>query len=657
MTMDKNTLAAPPMVAANGGCQSKESLTSSTYDFVKQPAVRRVTQMSEGPKKPVNRAQLKTFSKREPVDLEFSNIGYTADAWIWDDGLKRVRKQILHGVSGTFESGKLTAIMGPSGAGKSTLLNGLAAYITKGFSGTVKCNGEERDGSARFKKLVAYIPQDEELRLSLTVMENMMIAADLKLGYTVTPEHKVEQVMDLLEVLGLEKHCHTMAGRLSGGQRKRLAIALELLSNPPILFLDEPTTGLDSLSCSQCLELLQKLARDGRTVICTIHQPSALLFEMFDHLYVLADGKCIYDGTIPDLMPHLAKIGLHCPTFHNPADYLMEVAIGEHGDYQDQLVKLVETTKREAIDNKQEKEKEMKASQQTSASIEDIVNYTTPTPANSFMQFLLLSKRNLLTIKRSYTILLNRLLAHILIGLLFGYLYQNVGKNAETLLANFVYLYGSLMLVVYTGQMSVTISFPLEMKVLSREHFNRWYKLNPYLLSTLIIEIPFQIFCTWIYIAISYWLTDQLFDYRVGYFVIFFMLMTLCAQAWGYLIGATTPIAIAVFIGPVLACLFSVFGFCIRYSDTPDIFKWLYHVSYFRAGFHGAAYSIYGLPRAELECPPEQVYCHYADPMKFMRDMDVEYVNIYSNMTFIILVTFLLHCSTYFTIWYKLNKR
>lgn len=115
-------------------------------------------------------------------------------------------------------------------------------YRFRGFKGTVQFNDEVRDESPRFNKLIAYIPQDEELRLPLTVMENMMIAADLKLGYSVSTEYKVSQVKEILEVLGLQHTHHTMTGRLSGGQRKRLAIALELLSNPPIIFLDEPTT-------------------------------------------------------------------------------------------------------------------------------------------------------------------------------------------------------------------------------------------------------------------------------------------------------------------------------------------------------------------------------------------------------------------------------
>lgn len=597
-----------------------------------------------------------TFPKRECVDLKFDTIKFSASA-LQLTKLKLEKKEILHGVSGLFRAGELSVIMGPSGAGKSTLLNVLAGYVTSGSSGKVSVNDEIRDGSPRFKKLVAYIPQEEEVRLSLTVFENMIMAADLKLGYSVSQDYKVQQVKELLEVLGLEGSLQTVTSRLSGGQRKRLAIALELLSNPPIVFLDEPTTGLDSMSCSQCIALLKRLASEGRTVICTIHQPSALLFEMFDHLYVLAHGKCIYDGTVKALVPHLASVGLQCPKFHNPADFLMEVAIGEYGTDLDMLADLMEEKKSENL-TIPAKEKEVLSNLKShSRSIEEIVQATTPRPANQLMQFVILYKRNLLMAKRQYMVMFNRFIAHVLIGLLFGYLYKDVGQGANTVLANYVYLYGSLLLIVYTGQMSVTISFPLEMKTLSREYFNRWYKLSPYLLSMLLIEIPFQVLCTWVYIFISYWLTDQPVDSRLYFFVAFCTLSTLCAQAWGYFIGATTPIKIAVFLGPVLACLFSVFGFCIRYFDTPYMFRWMYYLSYFRAGFHGLSYAVYGLPRPNLLCPSEDMYCHYVEPTKFLKEMDIVDINLWSNMTQIVAFSFIMHTATYFTLWRKLNKR
>ncbi|XP_076252829.1 ATP-binding cassette sub-family G member 1 [Rhynchophorus ferrugineus] len=591
--------------------------------------------------------------KSQCVDIEFKDVKFETSVW----SMKKYRfekKEILHGVSGVFKSGQLSVIMGPSGAGKSTLLNVLAGFITRGSTGDILLNGVLRTDSPRFRKLSAYIPQDEELRLELTVMEAMTFAANLKLGYSVSSQYKKEQVKEILDSLGLTMCSNTLTSKVSGGQRKRLAVALELISNPPILFLDEPTTGLDSASCSSCLYLFKKLAKEGRTVICTIHQPSALLFDMFDKVYAVAEGKCIYDGTPQNLVPHMSKFNLICPPFHNPADFLMEVASGDYGTDIKVLANAVsEARPKQDVITCNGKNDLFSKNQKWN----DGEDEPSPSPAPVLMQFLLLYKRNLLITRRSWLYPFNRLLAHVVIGLLFGYLYQGVGANANQILANYVYLYGTMLLNVYTGKMSVTLSFPLEMKILIREHFNRWYKLSPYLMSIVLIEIPFQLMCTWTYIVISYWLTGQPLDYRAYLFVLFVTIATLCAQSMGYFIGATTTTKIAVFIAPVLACLFSIFGFCIRLFDTPYIFRWLFFISYFRAAFHGVVVSVYGFNRSDLFCPEEAIYCHYQDPSKFLKEMDIVNVDLVSNISLVVAIWCIMNTATYLTLWFKLNKR
>lgn len=223
-----------------------------------------------------------------------------------------------------------------------------------------------------------------------------------------------------------------------------------------------------------------------------------------------------------------------------------------------------------------------------------------------------------------------RAACHLLIGLLFGYLYKGSGNSADKVLANYVFIYGSNLFLVYTGKMSATllckftISFsytlllrflkysqffflvPIEFLIVTREHFNRWYQLGPYYVSMMLIEIPFQvndafyffffrdvydswlqIFCGILYLPISYYLTGNLMETnRLLIFCGAPLLLSIVSQAVGFLVGLTTPRKIAVFVGPCWACILSIFGFCLRYADTPSGFKWLYHVSYFRAAFH-----------------------------------------------------------------------
>ncbi|XP_039493676.1 ATP-binding cassette sub-family G member 4 [Drosophila santomea] len=674
------------------------------------------------------------FDHCDPVDIQFSDVRYTVKKFSFPER-KFVSKEILHGLNGSFRSGELTAIMGPSGAGKSTLLNVMSGFCSTGVSGDIRVNRKPMaPSSERFRQMLCYIHQDDLLRPQLLVGEIMLLAAHLKLGFKVTKAYKMDLIKHILSLLGLDHRYNVPTGKLSGGQKKRLAIALELISNPPVLYLDEPTTGLDSSSCSSCVALLKKLASQGHTIVCTIHQPSALIFEMFDKLYTVVDGHCMYQGPVRELVPFLADQQLVCPSYHNPADYLLEVAVGEHQRDLNELIHAANKKYYEDVDRNSFMSSTdfaalvatikdnigtkslgealasvaqvqfsnfdyVKASPQELA-LEEIkaLNGATegtdpelleknlqphphphpqpqklasgselarPAMANAIrsasflMQYVLLMQRILICAKRNYFLLLARIFSHIFIGVVFGYLYMNVGNNAQSVLGNYVYLYGSTLLLVYTGKMAVVLTFPLEIDMLTREHFNRWYKLGPYFLSLISFEIPFQSLCTAMYIIISVHLTgnDATDSFRIYYFVLLGIMASLSAQAWGFFVGATLPTKLAVFLGPILAVMFSVFGFCTRYIDITPLFRWMWHLSYFRAGFHGALNAIYGMDRPFLECPETAMYCHFRSPKVFLKYMMISDVHMSDCLILMGIVIGVMHVLTILTLWRKLNKR
>lgn len=148
----------------------------------------------------------------------------------------------------------------------------------------------------------------------------MIMACRLKIKYTSNKEDNT-RVDEILSSLSLSHRKESTADTLSGGERKRLSIALELVTNPSIMFLDEPTSGLDEVTAASCIRLLKSLAHQDKTIICTIHQPSAAMFAQFDNVYLLARGQCVYQGSPKTFIPFLISQNFECPKYNNPADY------------------------------------------------------------------------------------------------------------------------------------------------------------------------------------------------------------------------------------------------------------------------------------------------------------------------------------------------
>ncbi|XP_065204774.1 ATP-binding cassette sub-family G member 4-like isoform X1 [Planococcus citri] len=649
--------------------------------------------------------------KRPPVDIAFSDLKYTVA-----EGRKKRQKTILKSVSGRLRSGELTAIMGPSGAGKSTLLNILTGYKTSGMEGSITINGFERNLS-HFRKLSCYIMQDNQLHGNLTVEEAMKVATSLKLSSTLSKTHKEEVIQEILETLGLQDHKKTLTSNLSGGQKKRLSIALELVNNPPIMFFDEPTSGLDSSSCFQCISLLKSLSCGGRTIICTIHQPSARLFEMFDHLYTLAEGQCVYQGSIQQLVPFLGTLGLKCPSYHNPASFLIEVACGEYGDNVKTLVTAIDNGKHNVQNNKpfpnedsnaqplnnqiandtvpnngelvkvhndkanekdvsitidstkngdkilKKEQKEFEKQQKKEQKQKDKANqsllktqsgvkrrYAT----SELTQMWIVLKRALLFSRRDWTLMYLRLFAHILVGFLIGALYYDIGNDGAKVLSNLGFLFFNMLFLMYTSMTITILSFPLEMPVLVKEHFNRWYSLRAYYLAITISDIPFQaIFCV-MYASIVYWLTSQPMEmFRFGMFISACLLISFVAQSVGLVVGAAMNVQNGVFLAPVMSVPFLLFsGFFVSFDAIPVYLRWITYLSYIRYGFEGTAIATYGYNRTKLNC--FQQYCHFRNPTTTLKELDMVDSKFELDIIALIIIFLVLRIAAFIFLRWKL---
>uniref|UniRef100_A0A182PSF7 Regulatory protein zeste n=1 Tax=Anopheles epiroticus TaxID=199890 RepID=A0A182PSF7_9DIPT len=239
---------------------------------------------------------------------------------------------VLNDISGTLQPGTLVALMGPSGAGKTTLMSALAFRMSDRMTiaGDIRVNGCPI--GPYMYNISGYIYQDELLPDSVTVQEHLQLMANLKLGKSVSVDRKRAMIADILSRTGLERCANTKIANasgigktLSGGEKKRLAFAVELLSKPKFLFCDEPTTGLDSYSASRLVEMMKSLTRTGTTVLCSIHQPAEKLLHQFDSLILLTGGRTGFIGTPTEAVQFFRLQGLECEAGYNTADFLIKV--------------------------------------------------------------------------------------------------------------------------------------------------------------------------------------------------------------------------------------------------------------------------------------------------------------------------------------------
>ncbi|KAK3349493.1 ABC-2 type transporter-domain-containing protein [Lasiosphaeria hispida] len=276
--------------------------------------------------------------KAQTSIFHWNNVSYEVK-------IKGETRQILDNVDGWVKPGTLTALMGVSGAGKTTLLDCLADRTSMGvITGEMLVDGHPRDTS--FQRKTGYVQQQDLHLQTTTVREALNFSALLRQPDHVPRAEKLAYVDEVIKLLDMEEYADAIIGVPGEGlnveQRKRLTIGVELAAKPPLLlFVDEPTSGLDSQTSWAILDLLEKLTKSGQAILCTIHQPSAMLFQRFDRLLFLAKGgKTVYFGDIGKNSKTMTSYfersgGIPCPPEANPAEWMLEVIGAAPGTVSD----------------------------------------------------------------------------------------------------------------------------------------------------------------------------------------------------------------------------------------------------------------------------------------------------------------------------------
>lgn len=547
--------------------------------------------------------------------------------------VKKDDKKIIHDMNFELKQGEMLSILGPSGSGKTTLLD----YLTCNFSEALRT-----EGSISIPGVVKYISQEEKLHGFYTVRSYLEFYFDLNYGFSASKEEKNAIVEGIAESCGLTSALETIVGDvffkgLSGGQKRRLSIALEIISKPDILIVDEPTSGLDSFSAFKVMELLRNLTKSGITIVCTIHQPSSEIWNLLDKIMVLVKGHTCYLGSClgaKDFFDHLEK---PVPENFSVSDHILinvnndfdpdinpeDIATSYkswYKNYEDNKTQKIviksneqnevgkENAKKLDLNNNMENETELNLKEENNKKLENKVEIIEKkenvnkesvrerlnritSEANCFEKFLSILLRSFINLIKNPGIMIVRLVMYTMLCFMIGVLYVNLGDKIDhqDVISRISMLFFCDAFLVFMS-IAVLPFYIMDREIVQKEVNNVLYHPIHYLTSQFLVSI-LGIALIAIVSTLFVVLIADLNGFGI-FFVILFLSLT-AAESLCRFVSLLVPHYI---IGMALvAGIYGMFmltqGFLIVKDDIPGYLIWLYYIGFHTYSFEGFMYN------------------------------------------------------------------
>ncbi|CAB9505804.1 Putative white-brown complex homolog protein 30 [Seminavis robusta] len=503
------------------------------------------------------------------------------------------KKVIISNISGRVESGNVLGIMGPSGGGKSTLLNTLAAVETSGgstISGQILLNGNER--MQGYRKAVAYVYQHDALYDTLTVQECIEYSALLRLPIEWETNKKQALAWKTMEELNLVDIAHNQIGSsghasVSGGERRRVAIGMELVAMPKVMFLDEPTSGLDSSAANNILSILSELASGNRIVVLSIHQPSIRSFMLMDQILVLGSGRVMYDGKPGDARNYLEGSGFACPEDLTVPDFMLDVVSNEDNQ---EVLKGPETTQSEydslRISTRgKHSTTEEGSGQQFDTDLPNVSGVQNTSILNEIITLFSRTSKNTF---RNSELFLMQLIISVLLAFFAGGIFNDVSLDLAGFQNRLGAFYFSLSFFGFASFSSMDI-FISERYIFERETGAKMYTAFAYFVAKTSLDLFFlRVIPVTIFSVVFYWLMGL--DNAFEKFLVFWatmVLFNLCAGIISISISIAAPtVGQANLLAVVWFLIMLLFGgFLVNIESMAAWYSWLRFLSIYYYAF------------------------------------------------------------------------